>query len=546
MNYQALARKWRPTQFNEVVGQQHVVDALTHALKTQRLHHAYLFTGTRGVGKTTLARIFAKCLNCDNGVTDTPCGTCASCEEIAQGRFIDLIEVDAASRTKVEDTRELLDNVQYAPTRGRYKIYIIDEVHMLSGHSFNALLKTLEEPPEHVIFLLATTDPQKLPITVLSRCLQFHLKNMPVTAITAQVKNILGKEKILFEPEALSYIAQSANGSMRDALSILDQAIAHGQGQIQTAKVLAMLGSLDKQHTINLLTALQQNDGQALLQLCQHIAELAADYQQVLADLLHCLAEIAILQAVPDAQLADETQRNALTQFADNISKENIQLYYQIALIGNKDLTYAPSLQTGFTMIMLRMLSFTPSAEPTTKPLLKTSVPANKTSTKTPPQIQKPMATPTTSNKTETFEPNVSNNIESESATLSNFDWTQTLAELSLSGPLGILAKHCTVKTKTNDKIIFILDAQQAPLLTERNKERLIEAITTYFKKKISIEIEVGKSNIATTPASIAKKAANQAQEKAQESIKKDSNVKAILEQFNATINMSSVKTKEE
>lgn len=546
MNYQALARKWRPTQFDEVVGQQHVVDALTHALKTQRLHHAYLFTGTRGVGKTTLARIFAKCLNCEIGVTATPCGTCASCEEIAQGRFMDLIEVDAASRTKVEDTRELLDNVQYAPTRGRYKIYIIDEVHMLSGHSFNALLKTLEEPPEHVIFLLATTDPQKLPITVLSRCLQFHLKNMPVTAITTQVKSILGKEEISFEPEALSYIAQSANGSMRDALSILDQAIAHGQGQIQTAKVLAMLGSLDKQHTINLLTALQQNDSPALLQLCQHIAELAADYQQVLADLLHCLTEIAILQAVPDAELADETQRNALTQFAKNISKENIQLYYQIALIGNKDLTYAPSLQTGFTMIMLRMLSFTPSSEPTTKPLFKTSVPANTTSTKTAPQIQKPIATPTPPKKAEAFEPEVPNNIESESSTPSNFDWAQTLTELSLSGPLGILAKHCMVKTKTSDKIILVLDAQQAPLLTEKNKERLIEAITTYFKKKISIDIEVGKSNITNTPASIAKQTANQAREKAQESIKKDSNVQAILEQFNATINMSSVKTKEE
>jgi len=393
---------------------------------------------------------------------------------------------------------------------------------MLSGHSFNALLKTLEEPPAHVIFLLATTDPQKLPITVLSRCLQFHLKNMPVAAINNQLTNILNKEQIQCEPEALHYIAQSANGSMRDALSILDQAIAHGQGQVVTEKVLTMLGCIDKKHTLNLLSALQQQNAKSLLQECQRITELAADYQHVMADLLHYLTEIAILQAIPDAELTDETQREVLMQFASTISKEDIQLYYQIALMGSKDLSYTPSLQAGFTMTMLRMLSFSPQQKVSSvEPITTVTTPATTTTKMTQTAAPTPTKAPSS-------------------------DWSQIVTDLSLAGPLLILAKHCSAKTITDSQIELILDAQQAPLLNEKSKQRLTDAISTYFKKDISVIITIGAANIDNTPATIAKKAAHAASEKAQKSIKNDRNVQAILEQFNATINTSTIKTKEE
>ncbi|WP_413473195.1 DNA polymerase III subunit gamma/tau [Shewanella baltica] len=359
MSYQVLARKWRPATFDQMVGQSHVLHALTNALSQQRLHHAYLFTGTRGVGKTSLARLFAKGLNCEQGVTATPCGVCGSCVEIAQGRFVDLIEVDAASRTKVDDTRELLDNVQYRPTRGRFKVYLIDEVHMLSRSSFNALLKTLEEPPEHVKFLLATTDPQKLPVTVLSRCLQFNLKSLTQGEIGTQLNHILTQEQLPFEAEALKLLAKAANGSMRDALSLTDQAIAFGGGNVMLTQVQTMLGSIDEQHVVALLKALTDADIGVLMHTCAQVLAYGADAQEVLRSLLELLHQITLTQFAPAA--AQQSLYSAqIRAFAEQLTPEQVQLYYQILLTGRKDLPHAPDPKSGLEMALLRAVAFVP------------------------------------------------------------------------------------------------------------------------------------------------------------------------------------------
>ena len=361
MSYQVLARKWRPRTFREMVGQEHVLKALINALDHGRLHHAYLFTGTRGVGKTTIARILAKSLNCEVGISSEPCGQCASCTEIDEGRFVDLIEVDAASRTKVEDTREILDNVQYAPTRGRYKVYLIDEVHMLSGHSFNALLKTLEEPPEHVKFLLATTDPQKLPVTILSRCLQFSLKAMSPERIVGHLKNVLDKEMVPFEEPALWALGRAADGSMRDAMSLTDQAISFGNGKVTDTDVRAMLGSIDREFVYHLLAGLQEKDGPRLLQTIAQMAEQSPDYAGVLADLISALHRLAMAQVAPDAVDDSDGARAQVLEMAKAFTAEEVQLYYQTALLGRKDLPLAPDARSGFEMILLRMLLFRPA-----------------------------------------------------------------------------------------------------------------------------------------------------------------------------------------
>jgi DNA polymerase-3 subunit gamma/tau len=360
VSYQVLARKWRPRIFREMVGQEHVLKALINALDHNRLHHAYLFTGTRGVGKTTIARILAKCLNCEKGVTSEPCGQCSSCTEIAEGRFIDLIEVDAASRTRVEDTRELLDNVQYAPTRGRYKIYLIDEVHMLSTHSFNALLKTLEEPPEHVKFLLATTDPQKLPVTILSRCLQFNLKNMSPERIVGHLQFVLEQEALPFEEPALWQLARSADGSMRDALSLTDQAIAYGAGKVGDADVIAMLGTIDHRLIEKLVRALIDSDGQALLRAVAEFAEHAPDYYGALGDLTTFLHRLAIAQAMPEALDNSYGDRQTILELCRLLPAEDVQLFYQTALMGRRDLHLSPDPRSGLEMTLLRMLAFKP------------------------------------------------------------------------------------------------------------------------------------------------------------------------------------------
>ncbi|MDH5301040.1 MAG: DNA polymerase III subunit gamma/tau [Gammaproteobacteria bacterium] len=356
MSYQVLARKWRPRIFSEVVGQEHVLRALINALDNNRLHHAYLFTGTRGVGKTTLGRILAKSLNCDKGVSASPCGVCSACQEIDQGRFVDLLEVDAASRTKVEDTRELLENVQYAPTRGRYKVYLIDEVHMLSNHSFNALLKTLEEPPPHVKFILATTDPQKLPVTILSRCLKFNLKVIPLAQIVGHLSNVLGQEGVEFDSAAIRLVARAAAGSMRDALSLTDQAISHGAGAVREAEVRAMLGTMDRNDVSGLLQALVTKDGRALLARVDELAQMGSDFMAVLEELLSVLHAVALKQVVPEHPL-EEAGNEILAQ---QLSPADVQLYYQIALTGRRDLPLALDARAGFEMTLIRMLAFDP------------------------------------------------------------------------------------------------------------------------------------------------------------------------------------------
>lgn len=360
MSYQVLARKWRPRSFRELVGQQHVLQALVNALDHDRLHHAYLFTGTRGVGKTTIARILARCLNCEIGVSSEPCGQCSACNEINEGRFVDLIEVDAASRTKVEDTRELLENVQYAPTRGRYKVYLIDEVHMLSSHSFNALLKTLEEPPPHVKFLLATTDPQKLPVTILSRCLQFHLKNMEPERIVDHLKHVLEQEMVPFEEAALWLLGRAADGSMRDAMSLTDQAIAFGAGKVVETDVGSMLGAIDQSLVFDLLKALSEGQGQELLASVERLSQHAPDYVAALAEVLSVLHRIAIAQALPEAVDNSRGDRDKIMALAQCLPSEDVQLFYQTALLGRRDLPMSPEPRAGFEMVLLRMLAFRP------------------------------------------------------------------------------------------------------------------------------------------------------------------------------------------
>lgn len=361
MSYQVLARKWRPRSFREMVGQTHVLKALINALDSQRLHHAYLFTGTRGVGKTTIARIIAKCLNCETGITSTPCGECSVCREIDEGRFVDLIEIDAASRTKVEDTRELLDNVQYAPSRGRFKVYLIDEVHMLSSHSFNALLKTLEEPPPYVKFILATTDPQKLPATILSRCLQFSLKNMTPERVVEHLTHVLGVENVPFEDDALWLLGRAADGSMRDAMSLTDQAIAFGEGKVMAADVRAMLGTLDHGQVYDVLHALIEGDARALLEGVRHLAEQGPDWNGVLSEILNVLHRVAIAQALPEGVDNGHGDRDRVLALAQALPAEDVQFYYQMGLIGRRDLPLAPDPRGGFEMVLLRMLAFRPA-----------------------------------------------------------------------------------------------------------------------------------------------------------------------------------------
>jgi len=363
MSYQVLARKWRPQNFKQMVGQEHVLKALIHALESQRLHHAYLFTGTRGVGKTTIGRILAKCLSCHQGITSEPCGECGACKNIVEGRYVDLIEIDAASRTKVEDMRELLENVQYAPTEGRFKIYLIDEVHMLSQSSFNALLKTLEEPPEHVKFLFATTDPQKLPVTILSRCLQFNLKNMPPERIVGHLQDVLSQEQVQFEDPALWALARAADGSMRDALSLTDQAIAYGNNVLSESGVNAMLGTVDQKKIYRILACLVNRDAASMLQEVNALAEFSPDYKSVLATLSEILHRVAIEQAVPgaiDNSMGDQEQ---IGTYARALCAEDVQLFYQVSLVSRQDLAITPDPKSGLEMALLRMLAFqlTPS-----------------------------------------------------------------------------------------------------------------------------------------------------------------------------------------
>jgi DNA polymerase III subunit gamma/tau len=521
MTYQVLARKYRPHNFQEVAGQEHVLRALINALDQQRLHHAYLFTGTRGTGKTTLARILAKCLNCETTVTSKPCGTCGACQEIDQGRFVDLLEIDAASRTKVEDTRELLENVQYSPTRGRYKVYLIDEVHMLSSHSFNALLKTLEEPPPHVKFLLATTDPQRLPVTVLSRCLQFNLKNLAPEKIIKQLDYVLKQENINFETAALAHVARAANGSLRDALSLLDQAIAYGGGQVQEQDVRTMLGSIEQTHLLQLLTALAEQDAKIILTTIAMLAEHGSDFNNVLEELLSVLHRLALAQTIPDILTSEEQPLAALAQ---QLTPEDVQLFYQIALIGRRDLPLAPTPQSGFEMIMLRMLAFRPSD-------VEVESPPSSNIKKVVSQVVAQQL-PDNSVRERSAHPDLQ--------VSSNLNWPELIPQLNLTGFSQMLAMNCSVKEYNNKHLQLTLDPAQSALLNPKQEARIAQALTEYFKQTITLQISMGAPNLVT-PARLQNAQYIQQQKAATQALEKDSNIQALMKVFDATIQPGSI-----
>jgi len=518
MSQLALARRYRPRTFETVVGQEITVRALSNALALKRLHHAYLFTGTRGVGKTSIARILAKCLNCERGISATPCGECVACQEIDAGRFVDLIEVDAASRTKVEDTRELLDNVQYLPTRGRFKIYLIDEVHMLSGHSFNALLKTLEEPPAHVKFLLATTDPQKLPATVLSRCLQFHLWRVSVEKIAAHLGNILHQENISVEPEALQELSRAADGSVRDALSLLDQALNYSPGVVEAQSVRAMLGLSEKGRLLALLTALANADGRGLLREIQVLAEKAPDFFGLLTEVLELIHWIAVAQCAPEALEETQPNREAILAFAKAFSPEEIQLYYQIGLQGQRDLSFAPNPKMGFEMLLLRMLAF--------QPVRVSSFVAKTESTQAVVE----------------FAPVVESHIP-ESA--ESIDWHAMIQTLNLESMTRVLAENCVLAEWSVDRVRLILDSAQKQFLDKgykRYRDRLQEALSQYLKSAVRLEI-IESQTILETPAANTKRLKIETQAATTQMVQTDTQIQGFMKTFDASIEQISIPT---
>ena len=529
MSYQVLARKWRPANFNEMVGQEHVLRALINALDEQRLHHAYLFTGTRGVGKTTVARIFAKSLNCETGITSTPCGKCSACREIAEGRFVDLIEVDAASRTKVEDTRELLDNVQYAPTHGRFKVYLIDEVHMLSGHSFNALLKTLEEPPPHVKFLLATTDPQKLPVTILSRCLQFNLKRMPLSLIEGHLKYILEQEGIAAESQALRLLAYGADGSMRDALSLLDQAIAYGAGKLDTAEVQAMLGTVARDRVLALLEALINQDAALLMQEVSALSDISTDFDAVLSDLLLLIQQLAMAQQLPDGVDDELVEKQRLLDLASQVSGEDLQLYYQIGLLGRKDLPLAPEPRRGFEMILLRMLAFRPATDN------RRPVSAAPTAARAPAPAQLPAA-PATPTPTTSQAPAPSQAVAAAPVASVDFrnDWLGLVETLDIKGLVKQLASNCVLQGQQGDTIELVLNEEHSQLLSAQLEKKLQDALGKTLAKPVKLKITTGQPTQAT-PAQAQAQAKQDRLQQAQEAINNDPVVQALKDNFGAT-----------
>jgi DNA polymerase III subunit gamma/tau len=536
MSYIVLARKWRPKRFAEMVGQEHVLRALGNALDSGKVHHAFLFTGTRGVGKTTIARILAKSLNCEtSGVSSNPCGICAACREIDEGRFVDLIEVDAASRTKVDDTRDLLDNVQYAPTRGRYKVYLIDEVHMLSNHSFNALLKTLEEPPPHVKFLLATTDPQKLPVTVLSRCLQFSLKRLPAALIGERLKFIAEAEKMQFEPAALALLARAAEGSMRDALSLLDQLIAFGGGSLNEADARAMLGTIDRGHVGRLIDALARLDGQALLTEVKELDRNAPDYDRALVEVAAFLQRIAIVQIVPEAALEDdEFDAGSLARLAQAISPEDVQLYYQIALGGRRDLAMAPEPRMGFEMTLLRMLAFRPDAA---------AVPGERQAQSSgngratagaagaPPRAAPPPPAA----------PPAASGSAARLLSIDAHNWPAVVEAAALSGMVRQFALNCVPARFEHDVLVLRTDQATADRRTRVSDDKLVQSLSKHLGRDIRVTFETAESDLET-PVRQRALADRDKAERAAAAFEADPAVKGLRERFGADVDAASVK----
>ncbi|HEX9707421.1 MAG TPA: DNA polymerase III subunit gamma/tau [Steroidobacteraceae bacterium] len=514
MSYLVLARKWRPRNFAELVGQEHVRQALVNALDSGRVHHAFLFTGTRGVGKTTIARILAKSLNCERGVSSKPCGECGACREIDEGRFVDLIEVDAASRTKVDDTRELLENVQYLPTRGRYKVYLIDEVHMLSSHSFNALLKTLEEPPPHVKFLLATTDPQKLPVTVLSRCLQFNLKRLPAALIAARLLTILEAEGVAAEPAAVALLSRAADGSLRDALSLLDQMLAYGAGRVTEKDARAMLGTVDRQQVVRLVERLAERDARGLFECIAAIDEFAPDYAQLLDEIAALLQKVALRQAVPGLNEDEIHSTETLTALAAKLAADELQLAFQIAILGRRDLELAPDPRTGIEMTLLRMLAFRPAeASENTQPAGEGRRPASAPDAGTRPAPAPAAATG---------------------------DWPELLSRLELQGAARQLAGNCQLLERDGNRFRFLLDARAQSLHTRQQEERLARALARLVGAPVTIEIEQGSAG--DTPARREEQARDERLEKARAALENDPNVQALRDRFGAVLQPESIK----
>ncbi len=537
MSYQALARTWRPRTFTELVGQEHVVRALVNALDDERLHHAYLFTGTRGVGKTTIARILAKCLNCEQGVTSTPCGECGACQEIDSGRFVDLLEVDAASRTKVDDTRELLENVQYTPTRGRYKVYLIDEVHMLSNHSFNALLKTLEEPPPHVKFLLATTDPQKLPVTVLSRCLQFNLKRLPRSMIRERLEEVTAAESIETETGALEQLSTAADGSMRDALSLLDQAAAYCSGSLKEGDVRTMLGTIDQGAAVKILEGLAAQDAPRLLEIVAELDTLVPDYLAALDELALLVQRCALAQ-VAESVLEDMgAEADQVRALAAELAPEDLQLFYQIALLGKRDLHLAPTSRAGFEMTLLRMLAFRPDEAaggkdrsfPAGKP---TAEPARRSGTKASAPARKKPAKAS----------GAAGEAPRETVTIDDLaSWDAALESIALSGAVRQLANHCQFRSAKDGVVHLLLDESASHLQTAALQEKLRSALSTKLGTDLRLRIELGRPD-QETPAQKRNRQDVERQEAAEKSIESDPNVMAVRKAFDATVDPASIK----
>lgn len=551
MSYLVLARKWRPKTFADTVGQQHVRQALTNALTSGRIHHAYLFSGTRGVGKTTIARILAKALNCETGISAEPCGNCSACNEIDEGRFVDLIEVDAASRTRVDDTRELLDNVQYAPARGRFKVYLIDEVHMLSTHSFNALLKTLEEPPEHVKFLLATTDPQKLPVTVLSRCLQFNLTRLTPSLIRDRMAEICTAEAIKFDQPALDLLARAAAGSMRDGLSLLDQAIAFGAGEVREGDTRRILGTVDRREVIQLLEALAANDAQALMDLVVTVDQQFPNYARLLDELSGSLQRTAVFQVTGSYDSEVESDTDFIASLAEKMSPEDIQLFYQIALVGKRDLNLAPDPRGGFEMTLLRMLAFRPassgaasigggSAVPVARPATGRSA-AKRASVAKASEARQPVSHKNGASGEKQRDSAIPETIDARaSASIpENPDWYRLVPELSLSGVERMLASNCAWAGVVENTIRLTLDARSATQFTEERRRAIEKALADKFDGSLSLSIQIGSEG--ETPAQRVNREQDETIQRAQQSIDQDPNVKVMREIFNAEIESGSV-----
>ena len=538
---QVLARKWRPKNFSSLIGQDNIIKALTNALDQKRIHHAYLFTGTRGVGKTTIARILAKAINCESGITSEPCENCPSCNEIDDGNFIDLIELDAASNTQVDNMRGLLENALYTPTSARYKVYIIDEVHMLSKSAFNAMLKTLEEPPGHVKFILATTDPQKIPVTILSRCLQFNLKQIPHVQISAHLKYILEKENITYSEKSLQLLARSAQGSMRDALSILDQAIIFSRGKLEESEVHAMLGTIDQSYLYDLLEAIIQKNGITLLSIADDIETRSISFDFVLQEIARLFHIISVAQIVPKAINENIPEYEKIILFSKKISPEEIQLYYQIVLHGRSDLGLAPDEYAGFTMTLMRILAFTPEnllseIKSSTDVSYENSNEQNlqleekKTILETNLKVTSQLNTITA--------PRInSNNIPN----LAKIDWPTLVNQLELKGMAKMLAQNCEIKNQSTNKLELCLLAEHKYLLEKEYQDKIHIALNEYFKNNVQLKFSIGKITGAT-PAELDNREKQTKQQKAISSIETDPVVRNLMENFDAKLINSSIK----